>query len=489
MKKVVLLLALLPLVIYSQTQIGNDIYGENAGDNSGESSIVKSSSDGTIIAVGSMFNDGNGNNSGHVRVFENSNGTWIQIGNDIDGENAGDFAGRLSLSSDGSILAIGAPLNDGNGNNSGHVRVFENINGIWTQIGNDIDGSMAGDQFGDALSLSSDGSILAVGSQRSDVNGSNSGQVRVFENINGTWTQIGSDINGQNMTAFFGNKVSLSSDGSILAVGAGGNNAGTSDTGDVRVFENINGTWTQLGNDIEGETPSTHISSIDISLSSNGTILAVAVGQYDGNGIDSGRTRVFENINGTWTQIGNDIYGQNAEDFSGTVSLSSDGSILAIGASSNDVNGASSGHIRVFKNTNGSWTQIGVDINGENSSDYLGAVSLSSDGSVLATGASGYDGNGANSGLVRVYSLANLLSTNEIILNTVNIYPVPSNHVLNVSLTNNAELNKIKIYDSSGQFIFEDNKKRIDISNLSSGVYFMEINTNTGKVIKKIIKN
>ena len=49
-----------------------------------------------------------------------------QLGADIDGEAAGDYLGwSVSMSSDGSRLAIGAPLNTGNGSTSGHVRVFE----------------------------------------------------------------------------------------------------------------------------------------------------------------------------------------------------------------------------------------------------------------------------------------------------------------------------------------------------------------------------
>ena len=48
-----------------------------------------------------------------------------QIGSDIDGEAAGDKSGySVSLSSDGTIVAIGAINNDGNGSNSGHVRVY-----------------------------------------------------------------------------------------------------------------------------------------------------------------------------------------------------------------------------------------------------------------------------------------------------------------------------------------------------------------------------
>ena len=51
---------------------------------------------------------------------------WSQIGDDIDGENAGDFSGTsVSISEDGSVVAIGAPSNDGNGSNSGHVRIYQ----------------------------------------------------------------------------------------------------------------------------------------------------------------------------------------------------------------------------------------------------------------------------------------------------------------------------------------------------------------------------
>ena len=48
---------------------------------------------------------------------------WQQVGSDIDGEAAHDWSGySVSLSDDGSVVAIGGHLNDGNGTNSGHVR-------------------------------------------------------------------------------------------------------------------------------------------------------------------------------------------------------------------------------------------------------------------------------------------------------------------------------------------------------------------------------
>ena len=68
----------------------------------------------------------------------------------------------VSLSSEGHTVAIGAISNAGNGSNSGHVRVY-NYNGTaWSQLGTDIDGEAASDQSGYSVSLSSDGTTVAI---------------------------------------------------------------------------------------------------------------------------------------------------------------------------------------------------------------------------------------------------------------------------------------------------------------------------------------
>ena len=64
--------------------------------------------------------------NGNDRPYKHENGTWTQIGTNIIGEASFDEAGRsVSLSSDGTIVAIGAFGNDDNGTNSGHVRVYK----------------------------------------------------------------------------------------------------------------------------------------------------------------------------------------------------------------------------------------------------------------------------------------------------------------------------------------------------------------------------
>ena len=116
------------------------------------------------MAIGALLNDGNGSSAGHVRVYEYSGGGWAQLGTDIDGEAAGDQSGfSVSLSSDGTRVAIGASGNDGNGNNSGHVRVYDWNGSAWTKLGADIDGEAADDRSGVSVSLSSDGTRVAIG--------------------------------------------------------------------------------------------------------------------------------------------------------------------------------------------------------------------------------------------------------------------------------------------------------------------------------------
>ena len=283
MKKLILLTTLLiPFIIFSQTQLGSDINGEAASDQSGYS--VSMSSDGTIVAIGATYNDGNGSNSGHVRVYEYSGSSWSQLGADINGEAASDISGySVSMSSDGTIVAIGSNFNDGNGSNSGHVRVYQYSSGSWTQLGGDINGEAASDSSGNSVSLSSDGTIVAIGATGNDGNGSNSGHVRVYEYSGSSWSQLGADINGDSSGDYSGRSVSLSSDGTIVAIGAPDNDGNGIYSGHVRVYEYSGSSWSQLGADINGDSSGDY-SGYSVSLSSDGTIVAIGAPDNDGNG-------------------------------------------------------------------------------------------------------------------------------------------------------------------------------------------------------------
>ena len=129
------------------------------------------------MAVGALENDGSASNAGQVRVYRWTGAAWEQLGTDIDGEAASDYSAgekALSLSADGQMLAIGAGLNNCSGADSGHVRIYHWSGTAWEQLGSDIDGKAAGDQFGNTVSMSSDGQTVAIGCRLKDDNGSDS---------------------------------------------------------------------------------------------------------------------------------------------------------------------------------------------------------------------------------------------------------------------------------------------------------------------------
>jgi len=392
--------------VLAQTQLGSDIDGAVSQLTSSYS--VSMSADGNRLAIGAQNHDGNGSRSGHTRVYDWSGAAWMQLGSDINGEAAEDYSGgSVSLSSDGNRVAIGADGNDDNGNKSGHVRVYHWSGTQWAQLGSDIDGEAVDDQSGVSVSLSSDGNRLAIGAPGNDANGPNSGHVRVYQWDGSAWTQLGTDIDGEAAWDNSGSSVSLSSEGDHLAIGAplaDGNELGS---GQVRVYHWSGSDWVQLGINIEGEKEN-NFSGQSVSLSSDGTRLAIGAPFNDGNGRWSGHTRVYQWSSTAWVQIGADIDGEAAEDRSGSsVSLSWDGTRLAIGAPWNDDNGSLSGHARVYQWSDTQWAQIGTDIDGEVAGDHFGYhVSLSTDGNRMASGSGYVNETGVDPGYVRAYDLS-----------------------------------------------------------------------------------
>ncbi len=476
--KTVLLFSLLSLFtfpFFAQTQLGQDIDGEAEGDQSSLS--IDLSADGTIAAIGARFNDGNGDYSGHVRIFGFNGTFWQQMGDDIDGEAEIDtFGHSVSLSANGTIVAVGAPGNDANGEESGHVRVFEYNGAQWQQIGNDIEGEAAYDRSGRSVSLSANGTILAIGAPGNDGNASALGHVRVFEYDGVQWQQLGNDIDGEEYLGFFGNAVDLSTDGNILAVGAYANDGNGFGSGHVRVFEYDGAQWQQMGTDIDGEAIDDH-SGISVSLNAEGNIVAIGAPGNDGNGDDSGHVRVFT-FNGTnWQQLGADIDGEATFDRSGqSVDLSADGAILAIGAYGNDGNGEFSGHARIFRFQGTQWQQVGEDINGEAAGDASGgSVRLSADGSIVAIGAVFNGDNGESSGHVRVFGDLPL-GVEDAVLVDFELYPNPAEDLLYASA--GEQIKQIVIYNVLGQKVLErapqSTLATINVSHLSVGTYLVK---------------
>lgn len=479
---------------YSQwEQIGVDVYGEAAGYYAGWS--VSLNQAGNIVAVSGHHNDGSNSeqNTGWVRVLENVNGNWIQIGDEIEDGVASwssTYPGSVSLNANGDVIAIGTPF--GGNLSSGITRVFELINGEWAQIGNDIVGEANSDYSGTSVDLSADGTIVAIGAPDNAGSGYDMGHVRVFENVAGTWTQIGQDIDGENNNDKSGRSVSISANGSIVAIGAPYNN---SYSGHVRVFENVSGTWTQIGQDIDGESNGNE-SGDSISMNNAGDVIVIGARFNSGSYSQAGQARAYQYVGGSWTQIGQDIDGDFINDYSGkSVAISGNGEIVAVGAPNNNSSTIDTGQLKIFKNTGGTWTQIDSEINGEFFSDLVGlSVSLNYDGSVVASGEPYTDGNGDQSGRVRLFGNSSVLSTESFVFDNFEIYPNPVSSFLIIKNTKN--ISSIRVYDVNGRILKNidlngfDFDYQLNVQNLKNAVYFLEIQSEKGRrQIKKFLKN
>jgi len=269
-------------------------------------SSVSLSDDGKTLAVGAYLN---GEFAGHIRIYrlDGGFGSWQQLGQDIDGEEPCDNSGySLSLSADGMTVAIGALYNSANGEYTGHVKVyrFDSDKSSWEQLGQTIQGEVELDNSGYSVAISADGKYLAVGfsgySFYSEPN--RPGYVRVYhlesgiDDLGSSWMQLGQNITGEGIGDNFGASVSLSDDAKTLAVGADYNSGRNGNfSGHVRVYRyyDSNSSWTQIGEDIDGEAANDYSGFFCISLSGDGKKLAIGSHGNDSNGTDSGQVRIF----------------------------------------------------------------------------------------------------------------------------------------------------------------------------------------------------
>ena len=281
--------------------------------------------------VARFFNDGGDTRIGRVKIYRFNGTSWTQVGNDIYGEAKGDLSGwDVDINGAGDRVVIGARLNDGNGNKSGHARIFEYASGSWSQLGQDIDGEFSNDRAGITVTINYAGDVMALGSQQN----ARRGQARVFE-YNGTlWTQLGSDILGESIGDQAGLNIDLNGPGDRLVIGARLNDGGANNGGHARVFEYNSGasSWQKLGSDLDTEGVRDDF-GLGVALNYTGDRVIVGGRLNDGNGTDAGYARVFDYNGSAWAQVNSDLDGLSAgSNFGHRVAIDSLGENICIGA-------------------------------------------------------------------------------------------------------------------------------------------------------------
>ena len=360
---------------------------------------VATNRDGSRIAVADLFG---------VHVYESllleSPSNYEMLGSKIQGDavNAISFAYSASdsiqslirapilttMSMDGSCVAIAWPLHseDDDTMNIGLVEVYRYIKESlsWERDGNSLFGRVIGDLFGSSISLSEDGSSLAVGAT------GNGSYADVYFLNAGSWSQLGGTIALSEEVDIF--SVSLSNDGRTLAVAG---MLATEDAAAAKVFHWFAGKWVERGSGIDGRTAIGETIYLT-DLSGDGNTIVVSnyyttnARENTGKGLDV-RAFIWSADLSDWEPLGQTMHANYTAEKSGYfVSLSEDGRKIAMGDPGARVEGqgAVSGHAHFFALKDGEWIQLGPNYAGEAAGDQFGFnVAMSGNGDYLVSGA------------------------------------------------------------------------------------------------------
>ena len=371
------------------TQEGTKLIGTGAPGSTFQGLSVAISANGnTALVGGDMSSD---ISAWPVWVFERSNGVWTQTaqltGTGFVGSSGQGFG--VAISNDGNTAVAVQPLDNGG---AGAAWVFTQSNGVWTQQGSKLVGmgAVGAANQGTSVAISGDGNTILVGG---GADNGGVGAAWAFSRSNGVWTQQGSKITGGGETGagyfggHLGNAVSLSSNGTVAAIGAP---ADSTNIGAVWVFTEANGVWTQFGSKLVGTGASGAAEQgYSVSLTSDGTGLAVG-GPNDNS--NAGAVWIFIDYQGAFNQpypkmTPSDETGAGNYGFS--VSMGIDGGALAIGGR-NDNGGAGATWIVTGPGTVTQWgSQLGSKIVGSNAIGTARqgtTVAISEDGSTLIEG-------------------------------------------------------------------------------------------------------
>jgi hypothetical protein len=374
------------------------VKASNTGARDGFGNAVALSADGSVLAVAASAESsaatgvgGDGSSdaapgAGAVYVFRRGSAGWAQEAY-VKASNPGiddQFGFAIALSGDGATLAVGATLESssetgigGTGANdaasgAGAVYVFRRGAMRWAQDAYvKAANTGADDRFGSAVTLSPDGSLLAIGAPNEDSADTgfggtgasdaapNAGAVYVLRRGATSWAQ---ELYAKTAIAQegdrFGASVAFGAGGTVLAIGAPGDNSGATGVGGdasrmdalvsgaAYVLSTRTGSWAQ-----EAYVKATNTDAFDafgatVAISADGATLAVgAVFESSGaTGLDGDGTRddassagaayLYRFTGGAWSPLAY-VKASNTrafQSFGYDVALSADGASLAIGA-------------------------------------------------------------------------------------------------------------------------------------------------------------
>lgn len=348
--------------------------------------------------------DDNGSNSGSAYIFKKSGTSWLEQDKLLPSDGASsDYFGN-SASLDGDYAVVGSAEHDyGDDLDCGSVYVFERNVTVWSQT--DIltaDVITAEDFFGKAFAIN--GSVVVVGCPGDDDNGNNSGSVFTYENNTDDFTYITKVFASDGCAyRYFGSAIAM--DGDWLIVGVPLDNDMGDEAGAAYVYHWTGSSWDEVSKISGSDTEEGD--QFGNSVAIVGQDFLVGAWHEDSNALNAGSVYYFKYNGSTWDQqkiIASD--GIAHEHFGYSVSL--DIGLAAFGAPGRSDNGSQSGAVYYSEQSGTNWQNPVKYIPADNTLyDYFG-TSVAVSNTRIIVGAPGVDDYGNASGAAYIYDTSAL---------------------------------------------------------------------------------
>ena len=363
---------------------------------------------GTRVVVGTYFDDTGASDSGSAYVYDLGSGTptvpVATLNNPIPSA-SGYFGSAVAIS--GTRVVVGAYSDDTGANGAGSAYVYDMSSGTptvpVTTLNNPV--PAAGDFFGWSVAIS--GTQVVVGAIGDDTGATNAGSAYVYDLSGGAPTAPVATFNnpGPAVNDSFGRSVATS--GTQVVVGAIGDDTGANDAGSAYVYDLSSGTPTVPVVTINNPGPAVN-DQFGTSVAISGMRMVVGV-PYDDTGADgAGSAYVYDlsSVTPTVPVATLNNPGPAASDFFGR-SVAISGTLVVVGAFSDDTGAISAGSAYVYDLTSGTPTVPLATLNNPSPAvnDQFGhSVAIS--GTRVVVGAY-WDNTGANdAGSAYVYDLS-----------------------------------------------------------------------------------
>jgi hypothetical protein len=356
---------------------------------------VSISSDGNTAIVGARLKDA----TGVAYIFTRSGTTWNEQQKIQASDKQGsDFFGTVAISGDGNTAIVGASGEDTGGSLAGAAYIFTRSGTTWNEQQKiQASDKQGGDNFGRSVSISSDGNTVIVGAEGEDTGGGDAGAAYIFTRSGTTWTQQkkiqASDKQGGDG---FGYSVAISGNGNTAIVGASGEDTvvGTNtiyDTGAAYIFTRSGTTWNEQQKIRASDKEQNDRFGYSVAISDDGNT-AIVGALYEGTGGgQAGAAYIFTRSGTNWNEQqkiqASDK--QASDNFGESVSISSDGNTVIVGAWREDTGGRDAGAAYIFTRSGTNWNeQQKIQASDKQFGDNFGeSVAISGDGNTTIVGA------------------------------------------------------------------------------------------------------